>query len=196
VPYRTSLRSGCGVLESESAQFCYVDNTVSYDEVFLTALTRLAAVSLGTDGDYAAVVALAHEVGHAIRYAQQKQRAEKRCRLNEHPGRTAEGALGLCIVSNKDFWETGYDLESQADCYAGAITKHFKDEHLLDPGDFEEGQFILGVVADQTRWAPTPAIKRIIYSHGNAPDRQEHFEVGYRRGVGACIISTDLENAP
>jgi predicted metalloprotease len=192
LPYRNSVRSACGILGAENALFCYADNTVSYDEVFLTRLTRLAGASLGTDGDYAAVVALAHEVGHAFRYALQVLDAADTCNLWRR-GLLKGPASQWCVgVSRTELWETSYDIESQADCFAGAITKHFKDGNLLDPGDFEEGEFTLAFVADPTVVETPHSVKRLIYGHGKAADRRKNFGVGYRLGVDACKLTAIL----
>jgi predicted metalloprotease len=194
VAYRNNVRSGCGLLGPDNAYFCSVDKTVYFDEVFLTQLTRLAWSFVAgpklyewsrwnlTDGHYAAVVALAHEFGHGVKYWHDVKKNADLCRI---PGNA------FCS-SNSIFLETSYELEAQADCYAGAITKHFKEDNLLSATDFEEGKFILGFLGDKSEPELNPVMRRILYSHGRAPDRERHFEVGYRGGASVCRNSFSL----
>ena len=194
VAYRGQVASGCGTLGPQNGHFCGADNTIYYDEVFLTSLAKAADRALRTAGDYAAIAVLAHEWGHAVRYWQDAEACRK-----------ARGTIAASLFSPGptcpgNIFESGYSLEAQADCFAGAVTKHVRDDRLLEPGDFEEALFAMGSGGD-TLLTPgiTPPISNPVYpkgtfvvwsnslySHGTGPARRKHFELGYARGAVAC----------
>jgi predicted metalloprotease len=195
VAFRGGAASKCGQLGPKNAAFCRLDNTVYYDEVFLTELTKVAALSLHTDGDYAAVVALAHEVGHAVRFQQDLEA----CRPDRNKSTKGMSDILCSTTSLTVLPDWSYSREVQADCFAGAITKRLKEQNLLDPGDFQEGQFALGAVGDPIE--KDPFFRRITHNHGEPVARQRHFEAGYRGGAAACqnpfnLIANDSDKTP
>ena len=66
--YRGNTLTACGPVPANNAVYCFNNNTIYFDEVFLAAQTRLAGAALGTDGDMAAVGIIAHEMGHAVAF--------------------------------------------------------------------------------------------------------------------------------
>ena len=165
VMFRDSQISGCGELKKNNAFFCPPDNAIYLDPAFLAALMKDAAKTLHTDGDYAAIVAGAHELGHAVAY-----------QLDEPP--TVNAAYRRAP-------------ERAADCFAGVITRRAKTDKLLEDGDLEEGLFALTQVADADWWsrreidllAPknsSPA------DHGTAKERHGAFLEGYYGGAKFC----------
>ena len=119
IAYAGSVSTACGTLHSNNASYCPLDNSIYYDAVFFTGMMKAAANYLHTDGDYAPIVILAHEWGHAA----QRQ-------LN------SESYFGLL-------------RENMADCLAGAITLQAKQDGYLDPGDLEEARFALATGGDE-----------------------------------------------
>lgn len=186
VPYQRGILSGCGRLGPRNAYFCGADNSIYYDEVFLTQLAKAAGVALRTDGDYAAVVALAHELGHAVRFRQDSDACAK-----------AKGTIAASLICSPNPFEARYLREAQADCYAGAVTKRFREARLLDPGDFEEAQFAMGNLGDApilklSKIEMEPYMMNFLQSHGEGTARRRHFEVGYKSGAIACRDSSQV----
>jgi predicted metalloprotease len=64
--YRGAARSTCGVMQPNNAAYCPLENAIYYDEVFVAAQAKQAALELGTDGDMAGIGVIAHEMGHAV----------------------------------------------------------------------------------------------------------------------------------
>lgn len=113
VSYTGSTTSACGVLHSNNASYCPADNRIYYDSVFLAGMMKSAGDYLGTDGDYAPIVILAHEWGHAVQ-----------AQLD------SASYIGLF-------------RENMADCLAGAITQRADNDRRLDSGDLEEARYAL-----------------------------------------------------
>jgi predicted metalloprotease len=113
VAFTGSVSTGCGVLGSNNAFYCGADNNIYYDAVFFAGMMKAAANYLGTDGDYAPIVILAHEWGHAVQ-----------AQLD------SASLIGLF-------------RENMADCLAGAITQQAAFDKHLDKGDLEEAKFAL-----------------------------------------------------
>jgi predicted metalloprotease len=114
------IRTGCGAANSRTGPFyCPRDHSIYMPRTFMQYY-------LDNVGDFAVVIILAHEWGHAV----QAQVGELR---------------GLSI--NK---------ELQADCYAGSYAHHavnFSENVRLDPGDLDEGATMLFLVGDRnTDW--------------------------------------------
>lgn len=124
VSYTGSISTACGVLGSNNAFYCGADRKIYYDAVFFTGMMKAAGDYLGTDGDYAPIVILAHEWGHAVQ-----------AQLD------AASFIGLF-------------RENVADCLAGAITKQAAFDRYLDRGDLEEARYalILGGDAPGKTW--------------------------------------------
>jgi predicted metalloprotease len=118
VPYVNAIRTPCGAMYSGNAGYCAMSNTIYYDPVFLTRLMKTAGEELNTDGDYAPVVALAHEWGHAVALQM--------------------GLQHRLAVMN----------EATADCLAGAVTRQLDEDGYLDPGDLEEARFTFSILGD------------------------------------------------
>ena len=92
--------SNCGELPLENAVYCYEDNTINYDIIFLTKVIKVVKEKTKTDGKYAVMAVMSHEMGHAVDY--------KWARLLSGVGSKAWGMLYELL------------LERNADCFAGA----------------------------------------------------------------------------
>ncbi len=138
VGYVDTAKSGCGELKANNAHYCAADNTVYYDIVFLTKMMKYTGNQLHSDGDYAPIVVLAHEMGHAAANM-----------LNVNPTYT----------NNR---------ENLADCLAGVVTAYAAAAKNLEPGDFEEGEFALKLGGDgpntpfNSDHAHGPAAERVL----------------------------------
>src|SRR5437763_861198 len=74
VSYSNRVNSACGDLGKDNAFFCPKDNTIYYDQEFLVKRMKAVAAAVQSDGDYAPVVILAHEWGHAAGYWYSRQK--------------------------------------------------------------------------------------------------------------------------
>ncbi len=164
VPYYGGVRTNCGVVRSSNAIYCPRDNTIYFDEVFVAAQAKTAALQLGTDGDMAAVGIIAHEMGHAV------------------------------SVQLGHVFESGYANEATADCLAGAFAQHASRDGSLEDGDLDEAFFAMSTAGDPTpeltgnsrmdRWILARAAAM---SHGTREQRTENFRRGLDGGAGACL---------
>jgi predicted metalloprotease len=129
IAYTGSIKTGCGVHGAGNAFFCSADKRIYYDRVFLTKMMKSAGESLGTDGDYAPIVVLAHEWGHAVQ-----------------DSLDSASYIGLF-------------RENMADCLAGAVTQRANADHMLDRGDLEEARYALRSGGDRpgSTWVLDPA---------------------------------------
>jgi predicted metalloprotease len=109
--YTRSGYTSCGLIRANNAMYCPTNNTIYYDEIFVAGMAKLAANSVGTDGDMAAVGIIAHEMGHAV-------------------------AMQLGHASRNS-----YENESTADCLAGAFTQQADKDGQIEPGDIDEAFF-------------------------------------------------------
>jgi predicted metalloprotease len=55
-------------LTLENAFYCLKDKAVYYDIIFLAKLVKIVKEKSGTDGKYAAIAVVGHEMGHAADY--------------------------------------------------------------------------------------------------------------------------------
>jgi len=162
--YRGAARSACGVMQPNNAAYCPLENAIYYDEVFVAAQAKSAALELGTDGDMAGIGVIAHEMGHAV-------------------------AIQLGYDS-----PVAYENESAADCLAGAFSEHADRNGSLERGDVEEAFFGMAAAADPTpELTGNRRVDRVILTraarmaHGSKEQRQENFRAGFEGGAGACF---------
>jgi predicted metalloprotease len=109
---------GCGEIPENNAFWCSAEHTIYYDEVFLGQLMRWASVKVGGDGDYAPIVVLAHETGHAV--------ADK-----------------MGVTRQISLYE-----ETSADCMAGVVTYLAQRDGHLDKDDIHEANYALSLAPD------------------------------------------------
>ncbi len=164
VRYRGVTRSACGVMQPNNAAYCPRENTIYYDEVFVAAQAKAAALQLGTDGDMAGIGVIAHEMGHAA-------------------------AIQLGYSS-----PVVYENESVADCLAGAFARHADENGSLEPGDVDEAFFGMAAAADPTpeltgnrRIDRRILTRAALLGHGTREQRMENFRVGLDGGTRACL---------
>ncbi|HEX6049478.1 MAG TPA: neutral zinc metallopeptidase [Gemmatimonadaceae bacterium] len=164
VRYRGAARSSCGIMQPNNAAYCPRENTIYYDEVFVAAQAKAAALELGTDGDMAGIGVIAHEMGHAA---------------------AIQLGYGSPIV---------YENESIADCFAGAFARHADENGSLEPGDVEEAFFGMAAAADPTpeltgnrRIDRRIRTRAALMGHGTREQRMENFRAGLDGGARACV---------
>jgi predicted metalloprotease len=171
VPYYGGVQSACGILRASNALYCPRDNTIYFDEVFVAAQAKSAALELGTDGDMAAVGVIAHEMGHAV-------------------------AMQLGHISR-----VSYQNEATADCLAGAFAQQASHDGSLEDGDVDEAFYAMSSAGDPTpeltgdsrtdRWILARAARR---GHGTREQRMQNFKTGLDGGAGACLA--EFKNLP
>jgi predicted metalloprotease len=145
---RAEISTGCGRIPAEVGPFyCPPDHQIYLPEWFME-------YQLENVGDFAVVVILAHEWGHAIQN----------------------------IYSGARF-EFSILTELQADCFAGAYTRHaadFSENVQLSEGDLQEGVVALYFAGDlSTDWFDETA-------HGDSQQRLTMFLTGFQDGYQAC----------
>ena len=162
--YRGAARSACGIMQPNNAAYCPRENAIYYDEVFVAAQAKGAALELGTDGDMAGIGVIAHEMGHAV-------------------------AIQLGFDAPRP-----YDNEAAADCLAGAFARHADRNGSLERGDVDEAFFGMAAAADPTpELTGNRRIDRVILTraavlaHGTKEQRMENFRAGLEGGAGACF---------
>ncbi len=162
--YRGTARSACGVLPANNALYCFGNNTIYYDELFLAAQAKISGRATGTDGDMAAIGIVAHEVGHAV-------------------------AMQLGFRSRRT-----YDNEAVADCLAGAFAREAERDGSLEHGDLDEAFHAMAMAGDPqlqstgNRRTDARLASRVSrQSHGTDSQRQGNFRTGLDGGGGACL---------
>jgi predicted metalloprotease len=164
VRYRGDTQTQCGVMPASNASYCFNNNTIYYDEVFLAVETKRTGVALRTDGDMAAVGIIAHEMGHAV-------------------------AMQLGYLSR-----TSYQNESVADCLAGAFARQAGEDGSLEDGDVDEAFYAMAAYGDpelrptgNRRLDRRRAAVLARQGHGTREQRMANFRAGLRGGGGACL---------
>jgi predicted metalloprotease len=162
--YRGGARSACGIMQPNNAAYCPNENAIYYDEVFVAAQAKSAALELGSDGDMAGIGVIAHEMGHAV-------------------------AMQLGYAS-----PVAYENEAAADCLAGAFAQHADRNGLLEKGDVDEAFFGMAAAADPTpeltgnRRVDRVILRRAaVMAHGTKEQRMGNFRTGLEGGAGACF---------
>jgi hypothetical protein len=146
---------------ADQALYCSRLDTVAWDRVGL--LPKLH----GRYGDGAVLVALAHEIGHAV-----------------------QDRLGIdaaAQVREPDRYPTIL-LEAMADCFAGVVVRAAVDGRIttlrMTPADLDRAMRALLSFRDPVG----VAISRT--AHGDAFDRASAFQDGYRNGAANCAGMT------
>ena len=164
VRYRGAAATDCGVVAAGNAEYCPVDNTIYFDEVFVAAQATRAAAAVGTDGDMAGVGIIAHEMGHTV-------------------------AAQLGEVSR-----VPYENEATADCLAGAFARHADEAGSLEKGDVDEAFFAMAMAGDpepeltgDRRVDRRIVLQASLLGHGTYEQRMQNFRDGMQGGAGACL---------
>lgn len=114
-------------------------------------------------GDYVPVLIIAHEWGHAMQHV---------------------------LMGHEHHERASIAKELEADCLAGAYTRHAEQvSQLLEEGDIEEGAANLFDSGDNLPWFDPRA-------HGSPQQRVSAFANGLEQGIGACLAveGTDSGN--
>lgn len=119
VPFIHSVDTACGVLPSDNAHYCGTDNTVYYDVEFFAKLGKFTGRELRTDGSYAPITVLWHEIGHGV--------AER---------------LGINPAFSRN-------QENLADCLAGVVMRQAAASGSFEESEVQEGLFALSLGGDR-----------------------------------------------
>ena len=119
VPFVHSVQTGCGVLPPDNAHYCGTDNAVYYDIEFFAKLGKYTGRELRTDGSFAPITVLWHEIGHGV----------------------AE-TLGINPAFSRN-------QENLADCLAGVVMRQAAASGSFQESEVEEGLFALGLGGDR-----------------------------------------------
>ena len=164
IRHRSAVRTTCGVIPASNASYCFGNNTIYFDDVFLAAQARLTGHALDTDGDMAAVGIIAHEMGHAV-------------------------AFQLGVRSRQT-----YVNEAIADCLTGAFARESDRQGFLEEGDLDEAFLAMASAGDpdlelsgNRRIDSRRAARLARSAHGTREQRQQNFQTGYERGARGCL---------
>ena len=165
VRYTGSVRTACGMMQPQNAQYCLAANAIYYDETFVAGMAKITADQLHTDGDMASIGIIAHETGHAVAF-----------QLGHHP-------------------RDSYKNESTADCLSGAFTNQANRDNTLEDGDMEEALLGVEMAGDpapppptgDSRWDAMVSKQIARQSHGTKEQRVQNFQNGVRGGPAACL---------
>jgi predicted metalloprotease len=164
VLFDEQTQSGCGLASSETGPFyCPVDRKVYLDLGFFRELRdRFQA-----PGDFAEAYVIAHEFGHHV---QMLLGTEERVRREQRAHPSEENELSV-------------RLELQADCFAGVWAHSAYQEHVLEPGDIEEGLTAAASVGDdRIQRSAGQRVDPETWTHGSSAQRVQWFKYGYRDG--------------
>jgi uncharacterized protein len=120
IPFVHSVNTGCGILQPDNAHYCGTDNAVYYDIEFFARLGKYTSHQLRTDGSYAPITVLWHEVGHSV--------AER---------------LGINPAFSRN-------QENLADCLAGVVMRQAAAaSSSFEEREVQEGLFALSLGGDR-----------------------------------------------
>lgn len=162
--YTGNVRTPCGIILANNAQYCSATNSIYYDEVFVAGMAKVASQNLHSDGDMTGIGIIAHEMGHAVAF-----------QLGHH-------------------WRDSYKNESTADCLAGAFANQAQKDKSLEAGDLNEAIFGMSMAGDpEPRSTGNDRYDAIIQArlsrqaHGTKEQRVQNFRAGFAGGPGACL---------
>jgi predicted metalloprotease len=137
VPCTRKMVSPCGKMNPGNAYYCEKTNTIYFDEEFLAALRLRVASETGTSGDAGPIIAIAHELGHAVV-----------SQMNRHTPR--RGSMQRLH---------GYGEEKVADCLAGVLTRAATEQKLLTAGTLAEAESTMAVIGQLNSQKEHPSWK-------------------------------------
>lgn len=166
VLYSGSVGTACGMGSAAAGPFyCPGDEKLYLDTDFFSELTRL-----GGPGDFAQAYVIGHEVGHHV---QKLLGIEARVRQMQQEARSQEEANAVQVK-----------MELQADCFAGVWAYHANQrEHVLEPGDVEEGLGAAAAVGDDhLQRGAGRVVTPESFTHGSSAERQRWLRAGLQSG--------------
>jgi hypothetical protein len=164
VLYRGATQTACGVGQSQSGPFyCPADQKVYIDLDFFDELKN----RFGAPGDFAQAYVLAHEIGHHIQNVTGTERQVRQMQ-QERPD-----------LAN----QLSVRMELQADCYAGVWGHDAALQHIIEPGDLEEGLAAAAAVGDDRLQKQTSGrVQPEAFTHGTSQQRMQWFKRGFDSG--------------
>jgi len=166
--------TGCGELVLENALYCLPDNAIYYDVIFIASLLRTVGGKTGTDGTYAPLTAIGHEIGHAADYM---------LKWGPMPSVFDDGSIAVTDASVlRLIWGT----EKRADCFAGAAVAG-----IVSSGTSGDATFAKEKAKSD---ALLEGRLTLLAVQGERPDeyylsgkkRMELFKKGYENGPDVC----------
>lgn len=166
--------TGCGELVLENALYCLPDNAIYYDVIFIASLLGTVGGNTGTDGTYAPLTAIGHEIGHAADYM---------LKWGPMPSVFDDGSM---VITDVSVLRLIRGTEKRADCFAGAavaaiVKGDTAGDNTFDKEKAESDALIEGGL---TLLAVQGERPNEYYLSGKK--RMELFKKGYDNGADVC----------
>jgi predicted metalloprotease len=159
-------RPGCE-LQFENAFYCPPSHEIFYDAIFLARVGEVVRQQNKTNGRYAVIATVAHEMGHAV-----------------------DGLTGAAAAHVSVGEKIGHREERLADCFAGAIVAALSQQAggasqaarlIVSATPRAEGQMALYLIG-----GPVSEDGR----HETGPVRADFFAQGFSGGIAGCAPQT------
>ncbi len=163
------MRTGCGLADASQTGpfYCPGDETAYFATPFFQQLKQMG----GSDGPFAQMYVVAHEIGHHIQHL--------------------EGTLGLSDYNQPGADSNAVKIELQADCYAGLWASHADKgpDAVLDPLTQDQvNQAVKSARAigdDVIQQSSGQHVNPDKWTHGSSKQRVDSFLRGYQGGTMA-----------
>jgi predicted metalloprotease len=152
-----AARCGPEVFSVNNAFYCPPDDIIWYDPIFLARLKKIVAARSKQSADAVPTIVVAHEWGHAISVR-----------------------LGFGKQT------TGTNVESDADCYAGAATRELIKTGHLSTGALEQAAELFELLGQPDSQATGSFLDILSRSHGVVSERRLAFNFGADSGIKSC----------
>jgi len=166
--------SGCGELVLENALYCVYDNAIYYDVIFIASLLRTIGGKTGTDGMYAPLTAIGHEMGHAADYM---------LKWGPMPTVFKDGSM---TVTEASVLRLIRGTEKRADCFAGAAVAAIVKADTAGDDSFAKEKAGSDALLEGRLTLLAVQGDRPNEYYLSGKKRMELFKKGYENGADVC----------
>jgi predicted metalloprotease len=159
--YQNKNAPSCvGKIALENAYYCFLTNEISYDILWLARVSKFVREVTATEGTFAVIAVMGHEMGHAADYRYTRL-------VKEGIGSKAWGILYQL------------SLERNADCFAGSVVQRLVQDLTIEEQQTAVIEGMAALYAIQGN-----------YSDRNYPpgaERMKIFRNGFEQGSASCF---------
>ena len=166
--------SGCGELVLENALYCVNDNAIYYDVIFIASLLKTIAGKTGTDGKFAPITAVGHEMGHAADYM---------LKWGPMPTVFKDGSM---TVTDASVLRLIRGTEKRADCFAGAAVAAVVKDDTAGEDSFAREKTGSDALLEGRLTLLAVQGERPNEYYLSGKKRMELFKKGYENGANVC----------